>query len=426
MSCRAAPDWQSARHERRISPWHVPIDPFASCDGRSANWSVWHGDDGFQASALTHVAYWTNVPAPYVVERFNALARRGNIRFEAWFSARREPDRSWRVDERTWEFNYEYLPRTVLRGARVALPTPLFRRYLPQVVIGLHAEPAVLVTYPVFRLRGVRTAFWLTPTYDSWVERRAWKEGLKRCAFKQIDGVLTTGSDGRSLALRYGAERDAIYVLPHFVDFEYFSAQRTVHQAARAHIRAELGVGGVTYLYVGRLWRGKGVDDLLTAFANLRREATQRVSLLLVGDGVDEERFQERCRREHLINVVFAGFRQRDELPRMYAAADVFVFPTLGDPFGHVVEEAMSSGLPVITTAAAGEIRDRLTDGESGFIVPPGHPDALLSRMRLLAADESLRKDMGQAAFDRARGQTGERWAEAFEAAVQVLLRTSR
>ena len=138
---------------------------------------------------------------------------------------------------------------------------------------------------------------------------------------------MTTGRDGRSFAIRYGADPDAIYVLPHFVDFEYFSLQSAMHQSARPQIRARLGVSGVTYIYVGRLWRGKGVDDLLTAFADLQREATQTVSLLLVGDGVDEERFRERCQHEHLSNVAFAGFRQRDELPRMYAAADVFVFP---------------------------------------------------------------------------------------------------
>ena len=86
----------------------------------------------------------------------------------------------------------------------------------------------------------------------------------------------------------------------------------------------------------------------------------------------------------------------------------------------------MSSGIPVITTAAAGEIRDRVIDGESGFIVPPARPDALLSRMRLFATDGNLRKDMGQAALDRARGQTGERWANAFEAAVDSLLQRPR
>jgi glycosyltransferase involved in cell wall biosynthesis len=372
---------------------------------------------------MHHVAYWTNIPAPYVISRFNALARRGNLRFEAWFSARTEPGRSWRVDEQTWEFPYRYLPRGGVGRGSVALPVPLFSRRPPQLIVGLHADPAVLAAYPLFRRRGVRTAFWVTTTYDSWVTRRAWKEAIKRLAFKGVDGVLTTGCDGRSFAVRYGADPDTIYVLPHFVDFDYFSRQGELHRSTRADIRGELGVSGITYLYVGRLWRGKGIDDLLTAFADLQREGPRAVSLLLAGDGVDEGYFRERCRLEGIENVVFAGFRQRDDLPKMYVAADVFVFPTLGDPFGHVVEEAMSCAIPVITTEAAGEIRDRVTDGVTGFIVPPSRPDALRARMRLLATDENLRNDMGSAALDRARGQTTERWAEAFEAAADAVLR---
>jgi glycosyltransferase involved in cell wall biosynthesis len=372
---------------------------------------------------MHHVAYWTNIPAPYVISRFNALARRGNLRFEAWFSARTEPGRSWRVDENTWEFAYRYLPGGGVGRGRVAFPVPLCRRSPPQLIVGLHADPAVLATYPLFRRRGVRTAFWVTTTYDSWVKRRAWKEAIKRFAFKGVDGVLTTGSDGRSFAVRYGAHPDAIHVLPHFVDFDYFSRQAELHRSTRADIRRDLGVSGITYLYVGRLWRGKGIDDLLTAFADLQREGSRTVSLLLAGDGVDEDYFRERCRREGLENVVFAGFFQRDDLPKIYVAADVFVFPTLGDPFGHVVEEAMSCAIPVITTEAAGEIRDRVTEGVTGFIVPRASPDALLARMRLLATDESLPTDMGRASRDRVRGQTAERWAEAFEAAADALLR---
>ena len=56
------------------------------------------------------VVYWNNIPAPYMVDRFNAVVRRGNLDLEAWFSARTEPGRSWRIDEQTWEFPYEYLP----------------------------------------------------------------------------------------------------------------------------------------------------------------------------------------------------------------------------------------------------------------------------------------------------------------------------
>ena len=62
-----------------------------------------------RSSAPTHVVmakvvYWNHSPTPYFVARFNAIARRGKLDFEAWFNDRREPIRSWDVDEREWLF----------------------------------------------------------------------------------------------------------------------------------------------------------------------------------------------------------------------------------------------------------------------------------------------------------------------------------
>lgn len=368
------------------------------------------------------VVYWSNIPAPYVVGRLNALAERGNLDFEAWFSARTESDRSWSVDEASWRFPHRYLPGIRARGRRLVVPAPLLSGVRPELVIGLHAEPAYLITQPLLRRRGVRSAFWLTPTYDAWIRRRKWKEAVKRFVFQRVDAVLTTGSDGRAIAMRYGTAADRIFTLPHFTDFEHFAVGSRAVLPDREAIRAELGLSGVTFAYVGRLWTGKGVDYLLDAFRGLERRHGSNVSLLLAGDGPDEGRLRHRCKEEGLRNVVFAGFRQRDELPRIYTAADVFVFPTLGDPFGHVVEEAMSCALPVLSTSAAGEIRDRVRDGENGFIVPPADSGALLARMEMLANDRRLRDRLARTAAETAADKTSTRWAEEFERVVAEVL----
>ncbi len=52
------------------------------------------------------VVYWNNIPSPYMVERFNAVADRGAFEFEAWFNDRIESDRSWNVDESSWRFRF--------------------------------------------------------------------------------------------------------------------------------------------------------------------------------------------------------------------------------------------------------------------------------------------------------------------------------
>jgi glycosyltransferase involved in cell wall biosynthesis len=182
----------------------------------------------------------------------------------------------------------------------------------------------------------------------------------------------------------------------------------------------------VTFVYVGRLWAGKGLTYLLDAFRQLQRACLGETTLLLVGDGPDEEMLRESCQAESAGNVVFAGFYQADQLPQLYAAADVFVFPTLGDPFGLVVPEAMACGLPVIATNASGEIHGRVEDGINGFIVRPADTQDLVERMTLLARDPGLRTRMGEASVGKVVGQTPDVWAESFERAVDRILSMPR
>jgi glycosyltransferase involved in cell wall biosynthesis len=110
-------------------------------------------------------------------------------------------------------------------------------------------------------------------------------------------------------------------------------------------------------------------------------------------------------------------------LPQFYGLADVFVFPTLGDTFGLVVDEAMACGLPVISTSAAGEIAYRIEEGVNGFIVPPADAEQLAAHMAILARNPGLRARMGEASEGRAAGQSPNRWARDFEDAIDRIPR---
>jgi glycosyltransferase involved in cell wall biosynthesis len=371
---------------------------------------------------MTRVVYWNNIPAPYMVDRFNAVAVRGNLEFEAWFSARTESDRSWEVNESSWRFAHRYLPATDRGVSALALPTPLLRGRAPDVFVSLYAGADFLVGSALARQRGARTAFWVEVTYDAWVQRRRWKEAVKSRVFPRADGILTAGEDGRSFARQYGAHDERIHQVPHVIDFDRLSRGARFSQRERDSLRAELGIRGLTFAYVGRLWTGKGLTYLLDAFGELQQRDVGEVSLLLVGDGRDEEQLRTQAGAKRLQNVVFCGFQPDHMLPRLYGASDVFVFPTLGDPFGMVVLEAMACGLPVIATTASGEIADRVVEGVNGFQVPPADTPQLVDRMTLLACDEQLRRRMGRASVERVAGQTPELWAEAFERAVARIL----
>ena len=216
--------------------------------------------------------------------------------------------------------------------------------------------------------------------------------------------------------------QERIFFATHTIDIPHFETACERGREERDALRRELGLEGTTFIYVGRLWWGKGINYLLEAFEAVQRQSAAPVSLLLVGDGPEEVTLRQACAERGIRNVVFAGFQQKPDLPRYYALADVFVFPTLGDPYGLVVDEAMACGLPVISTSAAGEIRDRVEEGVNGYIVPPEDSAALAGAMRTLAQDAALRERMGAVSAQKIQGHTPEQWAEDFERIVRRLL----
>jgi glycosyltransferase involved in cell wall biosynthesis len=173
------------------------------------------------------------------------------------------------------------------------------------------------------------------------------------------------------------------------------------------------------FVYVGRLWAGKGLDDLFAAYRSVREQAPD-ISLLLVGDGVDEDRYRALAR--DLPGIRFSGFVQPRNLPEYYALGDVMVFPTLGDPHGLVIAEALAAGLPVISTEAAGDVRSRLPDGRAGYVVPPADAATLAARMLRLATDPALRMQLAVEAPRLVEVQVHDRWASDFEVFVGRLV----
>jgi glycosyltransferase involved in cell wall biosynthesis len=367
------------------------------------------------------IVYWNNIPSPYMVERFNALADRGIFDFEAWFNQRTDVGRSWNVEEADWRFRYRYLPATHLLGRTQHWPLPVLGRR-PDVLISLYAEPAFIAGWALAKLRGVRTGFRVLMTHDRWVSRHWINETLKQFLFQRVDTIETPGEDGKRFAMRYGAPAERIFFATHTVDIPHLREGVAAAYLQRNALREELGLQGTTFLYVGRLWWGKGIEYLLEAFEMVQSQSEETVSLLLVGDGADEADLKKKCVHRGIRNVVFAGFRQKEELPRYYALADGFVFPTLGDPYGLVVDEAMACSLPVISTSAAGEIHGRIEEGVNGYIVPPEDSAALAARMLQLARNPTLCVRMGKASADKIQGNTPEQWAEDFEVLVNRLL----
>lgn len=367
------------------------------------------------------VVYWDNRPAPYAVERYNTLSSRGTLDFAVWFSRRRGPDRSWDVDESQWRFPAEYIEdpsRSLAHALRFAARCRAVR---PDLVLSLYGERPYVAGHAVLKALDIRTAFLVLPSFDAWVRRTWWKELSKHILFRSADAAKTSGPDGLEYARRYGFPDERVSFVTQSTNVAHFATSITPEERQRQ--RESLRLRGCVFLYVGRLWKPKGLLQLIDAFERARREGPA-MSLLIVGDGPDEAEIRNAA--AHMEDVVFHPFVQARDLPPFYGAADVFVFPTLGDPHGQVVEEAHAAGLPVIASNAAGEIARRVIDGLSGCVVAAGDPAALAQRMVELAREPARRRLMGARGAERVKAWDHDRWADDFERFVAAAIALPR
>ena len=105
----------------------------------------------------------------------------------------------------------------------------------------------------------------------------------------------------------------------------------------------------------------------------------------------------------------FLGRIPRIETAKQYQQADVFVLPSIAEGSAEVTYEALASGIPVITTKAAGSV---VRDGIDGFIVPEGNADALADKIQLLVEDRTLRNQMAVSAKERAKDFTWDKYGQ--------------
>ena len=141
-------------------------------------------------------------------------------------------------------------------------------------------------------------------------------------------------------------------------------------------------------LSVSYLRPEKGLRYLIKAFKKLNLRDTV---LIIIGTGKEEKNLKSLAKDDE--NIRFLGYKQGKEKAKYYSLADIFVLPSLHDPWGLVVNEAMYYGLPIVVTNTSGS-SELVTD--NGFVVEPGNSEALAIVIQKLMNNEELRKQMGK------------------------------
>jgi glycosyltransferase involved in cell wall biosynthesis len=336
----------------------------------------------------------TEIPAPYRIPLFNALADRVDL--TVLFLRERNPERPYRMHAEELRFDWLVLPGrdftvtgrwlVLNRGCARAL-----RRAAPDaLLVGGWNQPAFWRALAWAKLHRTRTVLWVESTGR---DRRSGRlEPAKRTLLRAADVVLVPGAASRAYLDALGIPPSRIAAAPNAVDATLF------HPGAPRPPRERPVV-----LAVGRLAPEKGLDLLLRAGDGLD------VDVVVAGVGPEEARLRTLAGG----NVRFLGHVDRDDLPALYAGADVLAMPSRSDPWGMVLNEAALCGLPLVSTDAAGAAHELIEDGVNGYVVPAGDVAALREALGKVVADPGLREQMGRRSREIGLRFTPDAWAAA-------------
>jgi glycosyltransferase involved in cell wall biosynthesis len=289
----------------------------------------------------------------------------------------------------------------------------LFRRLRPDIVHTHNPKPGIygriaarLARVPVV----VNTVHGLYALPEDRAAKRIPVYALERIAAWCSQAELVQGPEDLETLASIGIRRDKLTLLGNGIDLRRFDPA-TVSAATRAAVRAEMGVtdDDVVCGVVSRLVREKGLDEVFTAARTLRGLLPQ-ARFVVVGprepekaDGYGDAEIDAVARDA---GVVFLG--GRDDMPAIYAAMDLLVFPSHREGFPRAPMEAAAMGTPVIATDVRG-CREVVDEGVTGHLVPVREHRELSRTIAALVEDPERRARYGAAAKEKAAREFDDR-----------------
>jgi glycosyltransferase involved in cell wall biosynthesis len=218
----------------------------------------------------------------------------------------------------------------------------------------------------------------------------------RNVALRSARHVFSPSAYLRAVALGWGLDTARLSVLPN-------PAPELPTIPSRDELRHELKLDGRVLAFAGRLGPQKALGMALEAVA-----AVPDVTLVIAGDGPDRAALERQARELGLeTRVSFLGSVSREQVLRLFRAADASVLSSAWENFPHTVVEALAVGCPVIATAVGG-VPEVIREGENGLLVPANDVPALAAAIRRFFGDAALRQRLAAAAPESVAGYTEE------------------
>jgi glycosyltransferase involved in cell wall biosynthesis len=394
---------------------------------------------------MLRVAYLLSHPIQYQSPLLRRLAQQPGLEltvlYTSDFSVRSYHDKGFGASVE-WDvpllggYSHEFLPR-LLDSQDVSFFRPLNRGIFRRLrqgrfdVLWIHGYATLnsWIAMAAAKMLGIPV---LLRTDSTLIDhpRGPLKLALKSIFFRILRhftyGVLSVGQRNTEYWRHHLGQDIPVFSIPYAVDNEYFQERCSAASATREKLRQQLDLEAdrPVLLFASKLLARKCCVDLVEAYLELvRRSQVEQAArplpyLLIVGEGEQRPQIEARLQQasaEDRKGVRLLGFRNQSELPRFYDLCDVFVLPSIHEPWGLVVNEAMNAGKAIVVSDEVGCQPDLVENGDNGLVFSARNVDALAGTLASVLADPAVYRKMGERSLQRIQ-------AFSFEANVKGLM----
>lgn len=332
------------------------------------------------------ILFIVNGPSPYRMEFFSLLGAEADL--TVVFERMKATDRNWKIEPE----HYAKFKHYKFKG----ISTSPDSAFCPGIIKLIKRDAFDLIVLANYNsLTGILAAIWMKMKgikyaieCDGGMRKTGvgLKEMIKRKLISSANWWFSTSNITDEYLLFYGAKRKEIFRYPFSSISNRQILSKPVSREEKLTLRQQLGIDEQhVVIAVGQFIYRKGFDVLLKACTLL----DQSFGIYIIGGEATIE-YQKLIADGNIENVHFLNFMTKPKLSEYYKAADIFVLPTREDNWGLVINEAMATGLPVITTDKCVAGMELISNDINGYIIPVEDHQAIAQKIRQISSNQPL------------------------------------
>lgn len=328
----------------------------------------------------------TNILSPYRKTFYDKLYfgfKANGDDFHVLVMAPSEPGRKWTYEMYKGEYTTLLPHRTIHIGSYYIHVNSglknIIKEIEPDIVIGAgsYTFPSVWEVILLRKSMSYKLLFWSESHLDEQRKQEkivlSIRNKIRSIIYSRFDGFWYAGEKSLDLIKQYCREDCNYIFVPNLVDKEAFSSAGSIPKSVRDEISQKLNLSAskIKFIIPSRLIEVKGIIP----FLNLVKDNSDisKVTILIVGDGnLHDDIIQTAS--NYNIDVRLLGYKEQDELIKLYSISDVFLLPSLSDANPLTCVEAIWAGLPVFVSKHVGNFPEIVSEGENGYVFDYSDP----------------------------------------------------